>query len=297
MNKLKHYITEIRKNWKNRNWWKDRFIYYVIGNYYKKKPNRGIYVMEEDWDNLIILDACRYDTFVEVTKTDAEYRISRGSSTPNFLRKNFINHKFRDTVYVTANPWVDKLCNKSFYDILSVWRYEWNEELGTVHPESVVEYGLRAEEKYPDKRLIIHFLQPHWWYLSDPELAKMVANKQPTGEIIGSPWGLVEKGLLELDRVYSAYKSDLKIVYRYSLELVKKLNGKTIITADHGEAFGEKVFGIFSFLGHTDNLYIPPLIKVPWLVFNSAERKEIKISDEKQRLKNRIRKMKKKSKL
>jgi len=253
--------------------------------------------MKEDWDNLIILDACRYDTFTELVGTNVDYKISRGSSTPDFLRRNFVNHKFKDTVYITANPWVDKLCNNLFYDIVSVWRYEWNEELGTVHPESVVEYALKAEEKYPDKRLIIHFLQPHWWYLSDPELAKMVTDNQPTGEIIGSPWGLVENGISDLDRIYIAYKKDLKIVYRYSLKLVKKLNGKTIITADHGESFGERVFGVFSFLGHTDNLYIPVLIKVPWVVFDSEERKEIKVGNEKQLLKNRIRKLKRKGKV
>ena len=66
---IEEYFTEIRKNWKNRNWWEDRFIHYVIENYYKKKPNRGIYVMGEDWDNLIILDACRYDMFESFRRT------------------------------------------------------------------------------------------------------------------------------------------------------------------------------------------------------------------------------------
>jgi len=157
MNKLKHYITEIRKNWKNRNWWEDRFIHYVIESYYKKKPNRGIYVMGEDWDNLIILDACRYDMFEKEIRNweidgRLEYRISRGTCTVEFLFENFSNGYFRDIVYVTANPFVSIYLKENFYKIIPVWDFGWNEKLNTVPPDATYDATLNTILKYNKKK-------------------------------------------------------------------------------------------------------------------------------------------------
>jgi|GEM_PF-4407607 hypothetical protein len=266
--KIEHIYKELGKNWRDKIWWKGRFIHYIVGGYYRRRPNRGVYVMEEDWDNLIILDTCRYDTFVEVTGMNVDYRISRGLSTPKFLRESFVNCKFNDAVYVTTNPWVGILCGN---------------------------YALRVGEECPDKRLIIHFLQPHWWYISDPKLAKYVADNHSHGEIVGNPWVPVEKGVFDLTRVYSSHKRDLKLAYRHVLQLIKKLTGKTAITAD-SEAFGERGFGV-RILGHPSNIHKPALVKVPWVVFDSKERREIKEGDEKQKLKYYIRKLREKSKI
>lgn len=62
--------------------------------------------MQADWDTLVILDACRYDMFEEINETEGEleHRYSRGSCTPDFIRENFPEGEFHDTVYVTANP-------------------------------------------------------------------------------------------------------------------------------------------------------------------------------------------------
>ena len=51
----------------------------------------GINIFHEDWDNLIILDACRYDYFKQLNDMDGEleYRISRGSQSREFMRGNF----------------------------------------------------------------------------------------------------------------------------------------------------------------------------------------------------------------
>ena len=68
------------------------------------------------FDNLIILDACRYDLFEAEIKNfnikgKLEYRISRGSNTGYFLRENF-EHKdlqpiLKEIIYITANPLVN----------------------------------------------------------------------------------------------------------------------------------------------------------------------------------------------
>jgi hypothetical protein len=59
-----------------------------------------------DWDNLILLDACRYDTFEELA-TDLPGELkkteSKAPATDPFLRANFSGKKRCETVYVTVN--------------------------------------------------------------------------------------------------------------------------------------------------------------------------------------------------
>lgn len=84
-------------------WWRNVFLNKIIFPLLFRR-NRGIYILEESWDNLIILDACRYDTFKEEfdkrkMKGKLEYRISRGSETSSFLLENFIKSKHDDSLY------------------------------------------------------------------------------------------------------------------------------------------------------------------------------------------------------
>ncbi len=50
-------------------------------------------------------------------------------------------------------------------------------------------------------------------------------------------------------------------------KLIKELDGTTIITADHGEAFGEQ--GIW---GHPMETHIPVLIEVPWFIVDKNKK-------------------------
>lgn len=279
--KLKYVFKQIKHNWRNTSWWSDKVVHYIVKNYYKITPNRGINIMEKDWDNVIILDACRYDTFCEVYGKNVDHVISRGSATPDFLEENFVGRYFPDTVYVTANPWVNKLCKNSFYKLFSVWMTEWDEELNTVHPMSVVEKAVEIAELYPDKRIIVHFMQPHAPYLDCLELSKMVEKcVNIEGIKIPDPFELVIKGTLNIDELYKYYQKNLKIVLKFALRLTKKLEGKTVITSDHGEAFGEYAFPFpIKIYEHIPYVRIPVLVKVPWLVFDSKERKEIRAND------------------
>jgi glucan phosphoethanolaminetransferase (alkaline phosphatase superfamily) len=43
-------------------------------------------------------------------------------------------------------------------------------------------------------------------------------------------------------------------------DLVPELDGRVVVTADHGEAFGEE--GVWE---HHIETHIPPLVEVPWL--------------------------------
>jgi len=300
-------FNEIKKNGKDETWWKARTLDHVVARYYRMRRNKGTFIMDEDWDNLIILDGCRYDTFIEVTGINCEYRISRGSCTPRFLLENFAGGKFEDTIYVSANPYIYLIKNK-LHKVINVWKFGWNDELGTVLPETMVEYALKIEKRYSDKRLIIHFMQPHFPYINDSEF--ILYRQRDPEEFIKNPLHIIftnydslhkpfnpfaeiEKGNLEITRVYEAYKRNLEIVIPHAFYLAKKLKGKTVITSDHGEAFGEWAYPFpIRVFGHPPYIHIPALVKVPWLVFDKKKRKNIKESGEEEKLRAHITKLK-----
>ncbi len=139
----------------------------------------GINIFAEDWDNLVILDACRDDQF-RVTNTlagEVETKISRGSNTSEFLKANCNGHDLRDTVYVTASPiyyYHRDAIDAEFHEVVNVWNEEgWHEDVKTVLPETTTEYALDAADEYPDKRLLVHYIQPHYPFIeSDTEFDK-----------------------------------------------------------------------------------------------------------------------------
>ena len=133
-------------------------------------------VMEEKWDYLIILDACRYDYFESLYKEffdgDLEKRISLGSNTIEWCLESFKGY-YPDVIYISGNPYINSKvgikgfnARRHFYKVIDVWDFGWNEELGTVSPENVNKTALSLVRKFPQKRFIIHYLQPHAPYIS-----------------------------------------------------------------------------------------------------------------------------------
>lgn len=136
----------------------------------------GIDVFAEDWDNLIILDACRYDTFKHHSTLPGrlEKRVSRGACTLEFLRGNFRDRDLTHTVYVTGNPQIHEYWDElqpRLHDIIDLWDSDhWDDEYNTVLPETVTEHAMKAAADYPDKRLVIHYMQPHFPFVRAEEV-------------------------------------------------------------------------------------------------------------------------------
>jgi len=297
---IKRSLSEIKKNWKSLWWWQDRFVQRIIVPLIFRS-NNGHYIFDEQWDNLVILDSCRYDTFKEVVEEmklegKLESKISRGTNTATFLLENFCDDRYDNIVYITANPYVNKLLKGKFYKIIPVWDKGWDDKLGTVHPEKVYEYTLNALRKYHDKKFIIHFLQPHIPFISYnsfsarakesvEELRKAtienrnISVKYPKFK----PFRLFDEGSefylkMPKDKLLQAYKENLKLAMTYVEKLLNFLPGKTVITADHGEAFGEFIHPIIPIrvYGHAFGIRISALTRVPWFI---SERKEVKFTD------------------
>lgn len=70
------------------------------------------YILNEEWDILIVLDACRFDLMCEIASNyeyigDIESHTSAATSTTAWSSRNFRSNfedELRETAYVTANP-------------------------------------------------------------------------------------------------------------------------------------------------------------------------------------------------
>lgn len=243
----------------------------------------GIDILSADWDKLIILDACRYDIFEELgvtlpgTLTKVE---SKASATNAFLRANFSDMKLHDTVYVTANPQLYRIEN-GIYDIepinvefhaqIDIWQDGWDEHHRTVMPGIVTEAARKAAERYPNKRLIVHYLQPHAPYVGPTGVAEL-----PTEYL--NFWASFRDGKFEvsLETAIKAYRENLELVLPHVSTLLSEFGGKTVVTADHGELLGERDSPIpVRRFGHLSSRNFPALIEVPWLVNERPPRPEI----------------------
>ena len=185
-----------------------------------------------------------------------------------------------DIVYITANPWVTKLLHGKFYKIINVWDEGWDERFGTVLPSVIYEETLKALRDFPGKRFIIHFLQPHHPFITLDKLLKndkrkvldIIKSNNKSRDIIGGNeiWDLLERGVIDKDIIIHAYKENLALTMPYVKKLVDVLPGKTVVTSDHGEAFGEFVHPLIPLriYDHPNKIRIPCLTKVPWLVID-----------------------------
>ena len=77
-------------------------------------------VIQEQWDYLIVLDACRYDYFKEFYQHYLpgvlSKRISVGSSTPEWRDKSFPGF-YEGLSYVSTNPFINGITSiKNFCD-------------------------------------------------------------------------------------------------------------------------------------------------------------------------------------
>ena len=249
--------------------------YYSINNETSHNDS-GVDVFSQDWDNLIILDACRYDTFARHADQFAgtlEWRSSRGSQTREWVRANFSNRKLHDVVYVTANgnlAHIQEEIGSELHDHIGVWQDEYRGGKGNTiaYPKTVSKAAQDANEKYPNKRLLIHYVQPHYPFIG----ATGEKYFDPTSNLKDIP----KEYNLSSGLVPRAYEENLEVALEEVEKLLPGLTGKTVVSADHGELLGDRVFPTpIRDYGHPNGVYMEELVKVPWFVTEHDGRKKI----------------------
>lgn len=233
---------------------------------------------KEDWDNLLILDACRHDLFEEV-EGKTPYRYTLGSHSADFVRENFSNGDYSDLVVVTANPhYTEDIFEEQtgrkpenvFHAVWHTYKDKWDDR-GTVTPESIIEDYKTARKIFPDKKILVHLMQPHNPFIESHldgeevdvtgfgKLQQKTLNESNEDHAI-TEWDYAQREVITDEEVWRAYRECLE----YALDVIKKnrnvFEGNTIITSDHGNFAGEQ--GLYD---HPKSREEEVLRKVPWV--------------------------------
>lgn len=246
---------------------------YILGSLADWAGERPKYIQGEpkgiddfEWDNLVILDACRLDLYQQVTGND-DFRITGGSHSADFVKYNFSQGDYDDVVVVTANPhymedlFIEETGRKPsevFHEVFHTYENRWDDEKGTVMPGDLCKDVRTASKLFPEKRILVHFMQPHIPFLSLDLETKGFSHLLDDSEAYDF-WDLAWKEKFSKEEIFEHYSQNLELVLDEVEGLSEVLSGRTVITSDHGNLVGES--GLY---GHPRNSRYEHLRKVPF---------------------------------
>ena len=215
----------------------------------------GENIFGREWDVLLVLDACRIDLMRDVLNDlDIGWKVNELESvdtmTGYWMEKTFIpehENKMEDTIYICSNPHSESLLSEADFHILDeIWKYSWDINTGTVLPEDVTDKAIRMRREYPNKKMLVHYMQPHNPFISDLELNTKSKGKNDAIQHEGlDAWDRLKRGdLKDKNRVWKAYEKNLVSVIGEVERLLQNMDAETVVvTSDHGNAIGE--WGIY----------------------------------------------------
>lgn len=241
-------------------------------------------IFTRDWDILLVLDACRTDLIEEVESeydflSNGDEITSTGSNSPLWMRRTFTDEhadEMAETAYVNANPHSEFELNAAdFRQLDDVWKYAWDESLGTVPPRPVTDRAIATWREFDPDSMIVHYMQPHAPFVDNPTLGSEL-NLDRIGEKWNENiWELLQKGDISKEEVWTAYKDNLRSVLDDVELLLESVDAqKVVITADHGNAIGER-----GFYGHKTSL-VDPVLRVPWYETTANKQNEYEPTQE-----------------
>jgi hypothetical protein len=241
----------------------------VLGELYAGVLRRTIWqrqsgrsVWEDDWDILCICDACRFDLMESVAPLyswlpepeDLQSINSVGTTSSEWISNTFSQSSadLENTVYISGNPYTHFAPEDQLKEVVDVSKSTWKEtEVSTVPPKVLTDIALDYLENHDQgDRIIIHYMQPHTPFRSQPEWF--------TGE--ESVWSLLRREEISEDEFWEAYRDNLSWVIEEISRLRDCTDDQIVITSDHGNATGE--YGLWA---HPEQTRIPELVEVPWI--------------------------------
>lgn len=258
----------------------------------------GTNVFEREWDVLIILDACRVDAlrmvapeYEFISSVDSIWSV--GSYTAEWTMKTFTSDyldTINETVFVTENVWSHRIledrihmkdglqCPEKYRKIRRGWpawntvrtddflRFEnileFRNEETKLHPECghmphvTIDRAISAGRQLEFDRLIVHQTLPH-----RPFVAEAIEEDRPLSEIERDFATVLKNGDATRAEVFEKYLENLRFGLEYVETLLRNLDAeRVVITADHGEAFGE-----WHSFEHPYGWPIPSVKRVPWV--------------------------------
>lgn len=247
-----------------RAWWARN----LLRNEFSKKT-----IYEYEWDTLVILDACRVDLLSEVS-TDYEWLPdeadientaidSVAGSSKEWMERTFGNtdqNLLKDTAYITGNPFSEQTLDSEDFGLLDeVWRYRWDNDLGTIPPEPLINRAIQIRRTNQYDRVIVHLMQPHAPFINNPSIHSGYDPQKWGNAREPNVWNRIRRGEIEREVVWKAYRENLRLALDSVRDLMNNTDGNMIITADHGNAINDH--GIW---GHPDTP-VDSIRRVPWV--------------------------------
>ncbi|WP_458204403.1 hypothetical protein [Haladaptatus sp. NG-SE-30] len=121
--------------------------------------------------------------------------------------------KFRDdikeTAHITGNPYSDEMMSESeFYLLDEVWRYAWDENVGTIHPRPITDRAITTWRNKHPNRMLVHYMQPHYPFVPS-QIGDGISIKSFGKEgAANSVWELLAHGKYSRDEIWSAYQEN-----------------------------------------------------------------------------------------
>jgi hypothetical protein len=262
----------------------------------------GTNVFDRDWDVLIILDTARVDALREVKDEydfieDVGSIRSVGGASAEWLARTFDEShrdKIENTAFLSAQNHIQEILdtkaqysnNKPFpikmlrlmssVDINDLGKFEYifkyetigedgsfGHKEGNTPPRYVTDRGIAVMREHDFERLILQYHQPH-----TPWFSKALREERQLKDYEYNWWDYYyQTG--DLESIWEAYMSDLRFVLDDINILLENLDAeKVVITADHGEAFGE--YGV---LGHNIGSFHPKVRNVPWVETSATDKR------------------------
>ena len=253
----------------------------------------GTNVFSLDWDMLIILDSCRVDALRTVAASgdyefldDAELTTmtSVGGSTLEWVAGTFVSRYkslLENTALVSANGWPHRILAERyrpedrvhFGPALISWQTVTDNTLGAhirawqygngragfsgqpqADATTVVDLSIALGRQQTFDRTIVHIIEPHYPYAA----AAREQDKSELSDIEQHPFDYIrETG--DRNSVWDAYLMELRAGLDAVEILLRNFDAKTVlITADHGEAFGE-----WQTYGHGSGSFQPAVRRIP----------------------------------
>lgn len=235
-----------------------------------QRINFGSRPLDDDWDVMIILDACRADLFEKFAPQHPIYdrfesvsaRYSCASTSREWFEKGFDDapdEAVAGVHYVSPNPYMAKVDMERFYAVEKLYEWPTDTDAGLLDSTLVTDHALRTYAESDADRFVVHYLPPHTPFRHCADRYTMP--EKAWGGNTQDAWYGLQVGAFDFDAVWADYGQNLLTILDEVERLANHVERTVVVTADHGNALGE--WGIY---GHPDYVPLPSLKRVPWAV-------------------------------
>jgi hypothetical protein len=244
---------------------------------------RGTSHWDDDWDVLVICDACRVDLLKKICASgefewlpkpaDVNTILSTGTTSDEWMEKMFSKKhidEMNKTAYITGNLFSRNHPYEEFAEYVEIQK----ERVGNIHtvnPNKITEIAVslwRNRDRLNMEQMIVHYMQPHTPFRSRPEWFDPDKQNRTTW---GEGFSRLRDGELDFAEFRDAYLDNTVWAMEAVGELRQNLSGADIVvSADHGNGLGE--FGVY---GHPFGMPVKAVREVPWLILKGTDKHTI----------------------